>query len=177
MDGEGMAVSLTHTAANHFGAKVVCPRTGLLLDAAMGWFNACPGAANSIAGGKRPLANMAPALLLKDGAAHAAIGAPGGRRIIPAVASLLRQMADGADAGTAIATPRVDGSGDAALLDEALIETAEMLRGEGIPVRLVAREHAPYGYELARPMIAALNATGGLEAAADPFSTGFAAAL
>src|SRR5690606_5207877 len=48
IDAQGMAVSITHTAANHFGAKVVCPRTGFLLDAAMGWFNARVGAANSI---------------------------------------------------------------------------------------------------------------------------------
>jgi gamma-glutamyltranspeptidase/glutathione hydrolase len=176
MDGAGMAVSLTHTAANHFGAKFVCPRTGLLLDAAMGWFNARPGAANSIAPGRRPLANMAPALLLRDGAAHAAIGAPGGRRIIPCVAMLLALMAEGHGAEAALATPRVDGSGDAALLDEALAPLAEALRAEGLPVRLVAREHAPFGYELARPVIAARGPTG-LEAAADPFSTGFAAAV
>lgn len=177
MDGDGMAVSITHTAANHFGAKVLCPRTGLLLDAAMGWFNARPGAANSIGPGKRPLANMAPALLLKDGAAHAAIGAPGGRRIIPCVASLISMMAGGMDAGSAIAAPRADGSGDAALLDEALEDLAKELEAEGLPVLRVARAHQPFGYELARPMIAARNAAGGLDAAADPFSTGFAAAV
>ena len=60
MDRDGMAVSLTHTAANHFGSKVVCERTGLLFDAAMGWFNARPGAANSIEGRKRRLANIGP---------------------------------------------------------------------------------------------------------------------
>jgi gamma-glutamyltranspeptidase/glutathione hydrolase len=176
MDADGMAVSLTHTAANHFGAKVMCPATGLLLDAAMGWFNAAPGAANSIAPGKRPLANMAPALLLEGGAAMAAIGAPGGRRIIGCVAALIAAMAAGATAGEAIALPRADASGEAAALDEALEELAAELERDGVPVVRVAREHAPYGYELARPMIAARRADGALEAAADPFSTGFAAA-
>jgi gamma-glutamyltranspeptidase/glutathione hydrolase len=177
MDGEGMAVSLTHTAANHFGAKVMCPATGLLLDAAMGWFNAAPGAANSIAPGKRPLANMAPALLLEGGAARAAIGAPGGRRIIGCVAALIAAMAAGASAGEAIAMPRADASGEAAALDEALDALAAELERDGVPVVRVAREHAPYGYELARPMIAARRADGALEAAVDPFSTGFAAGM
>jgi gamma-glutamyltranspeptidase/glutathione hydrolase len=176
MDAEGMAVSLTHTAANHFGAKLVCPRTGLLLDAAMGWFNAVPGAANSIGPGRRPLANMAPALLLRDGRAVAAIGAPGGRRIIPCVAALLAAMAGGATAEGALAAPRADGSGDAALLDEALEELAAEVSAQDIPVRQVVREHEPYGYELARPVIAARAADGTLEAAADPFSVGYAAA-
>jgi gamma-glutamyltranspeptidase / glutathione hydrolase len=177
MDGEGMAVSVTHTAANHFGAKVVCPRTGLLLDAAMGWFNAREGAANSLAGGRRPLANMGPALLLRDGQAEAALGAPGGRRIIGAVAQILGWLAAGMGAEEALSRPRADASGDAALMDEALAAEAEALRTAGLPVRLVAREHEPYGYELARPVLAMRAAGGGVEAAADPFSTGFAAAL
>jgi gamma-glutamyltranspeptidase/glutathione hydrolase len=176
MDGEGLAVSITHTAANHFGAKVVCPKTGLLLDAAMGWFNACPGAANSIAPGARPLSNMGPALLLRGGGAAAALGAPGGRRIIGAVAHILGALAAGLDAKAALAEPRADASGDAALLDEALAEDAAALRAEGLPVRLVAREHEPYGYELARPNLAMRDGAT-VTAAADPFSTGFAAAV
>jgi gamma-glutamyltranspeptidase/glutathione hydrolase len=177
MDAEGMAVSITHTAANHFGAKVLCPRTGLLLDAAMGWFNARPNAANSLAGGRRPLANMGPALLLRDGQAVAALGAPGGRRIICAVAQILDGLAAGMGAEEALAMPRADASGDTALLDEALSGEAEALRAAGLPVRLVTREHEPHGYEMARPILAMRAAAGGVEAAADPFSTGFAAAL
>lgn len=177
MDAEGMAVSITHTAANHFGAKVACPRTGLLLDAAMGWFNARAGAANSVAGGVRPLANMGPALLLRDGRAEAALGAPGGRRIIGAVAQILDWLAAGVGAEEALARPRADASGDTGLLDEALAPKAELLAAAGLPVRLVAREHEPHGYELARPILAMRAAGGGVEAAADPFSTGFAAAL
>src|SRR5699024_11003970 len=62
-DPEGRVVSITHTAANHFGNGIVCPRTGLLFDSSMAWFNAAPGAANSISPGGRALANMAPAIL------------------------------------------------------------------------------------------------------------------
>jgi gamma-glutamyltranspeptidase/glutathione hydrolase len=175
IDGDGMAVSITHTAANHFGAKTVCPRTGLLLDAAMGWFNACPGAANSIAPGKRPLANMGPALILREGRALAAAGAPGGRRIIGAMVQVIDLILAGQDAGAAVAAPRLDASGTEALLDEEM--DASSLLGAGLPMRIVTREHQPYGYELARPVVATRNADGLLHGAVDPYSTGFAAAL
>ncbi len=174
IDGAGMAVSLTHTAANHFGAKVVCPRTGLLLDAAMGWFNACPGAANSIAAGKRPLANMGPALVLRDGHALAAAGAPGGRRIIGAMVQVIDQVLSGADAGAVVAAPRLDASGSEALLDADLDPGAWPAF---LPKKLVSREHQPHGYELARPIVVTRDSGGALQGAADPHSTGFAAAL
>ncbi|WP_197519674.1 gamma-glutamyltransferase [Pseudonocardia sp. HH130630-07] len=78
VDGAGNSVAVTHTAANHFGSGILCPRTGLLFDSAMAWFNAAPGAANSIAPGARALTNMGPVLLSRDGRATAALGASGG---------------------------------------------------------------------------------------------------
>ena len=48
VDGDGMMVSCTHTAGNAFGSKIVAEGTGLLFDAGMVWFNAHPGAVNSI---------------------------------------------------------------------------------------------------------------------------------
>ena len=77
----------------------------------------------------------------------------------------------------ALATPRADASGDTALLDEALEAEAAALRAAGLPVRLVGREHEPYGYELARPILAARRADGTVEAVPGPFSFGFAAAM
>src|SRR5690606_15819949 len=102
----------THTAANHCGAKVVCERTGLLFDAAMGWFNARENAANSIAAGKRPLANMGPVLLTHQGQPRAAIGAPGGRRIINAVVQVVLNLVErGMQPDEALQAPRIDASG------------------------------------------------------------------
>ncbi|WP_162130085.1 gamma-glutamyltransferase family protein, partial [Streptomyces xiaopingdaonensis] len=94
-DAQGRIVSVTHTAAHHFGSGIVCPRTGLLFDSAMAWFNALPGAANSIAPGARPLANMGPALVTRRGESVAAVGASGGRRIISAVAQVIINLVDG----------------------------------------------------------------------------------
>lgn len=111
-DPEGWVVSLTHTAANHFGSGVVCPRTGLLFDSAMAWFNAAPGAANSISRGARPVANMGPAILTRDGRSIAAVGASGGRRIISAVVQVIIALVEeGKSAENALRTPRIDSSG------------------------------------------------------------------
>jgi len=175
-DNEGMSVAITHTAANHCGAKVVCERTGLLFDAAMGWFNACPGAANSIHGGKRPLANMGPVLLERDGR-YAAIGAPGGRRIIDAVVQVVINLVDrGMDAEAAIAAPRIDASGTGLLYSERLRGLVEALPQYFDPALQVDEQHQGYGYELARPLVA-LHDGAQAHAAIDPFSRGYAEAL
>jgi gamma-glutamyltranspeptidase/glutathione hydrolase len=174
VDGQGMAVSITHTAANHCGAKVVCERTGLLFDAAMGWFNARPGAANSIAPGKRPLANMGPVLLTRGGRTLAAIGAPGGRRIINAVVQVVLNLVErGMQPAEALQAPRIDASGTALLASERLANLVSGLRGTyGEPI-LVSEQHEGYGYELARPVIA-LHDGQMAHAAVDPFSRGYA---
>ncbi len=177
IDGEGMAVSITHTAANHFGSKVVCERTGILLDAAMGWFNALPGAANSIAAGKRPLANMGPLLVTRGGQPMAVLGAPGGRRIISAVLQVLLNLVERSmDAQAALEAPRIDASASALLVSERLFGAAGML-GELMDIALpVDEQHEGFNYELARPVIAVRDAAGAMAAAADPFSRGYALA-
>ena len=178
VDGEGMAVSCTHTAAQHFGAKMVCPRTGLLLDATMGWFNAVPGAANSIAPGKRALANMGPLLTTRHGKASAAIGAPGGRRILHALVQVLIGLLDkNLSPQEALEEPRIDTSGSVLLASNRIDkEVLETLKDEGLPLTEVNEEHAPHLYELARPLIVTAD-DGMLRAGADPFTEGYAAAF
>ena len=44
-------------------------------------------------------------------------------------------------------------------------------------MRTVAREHEPFTYELARPILAMRGRALGVQAAADPFSTGYAGAV
>ena len=178
MDRSGMSVSLTHTAANIFGSKVVCPNTGLLFDAAMGWFNAVPGAANSIAGGKRPLANMGPLMLTRDGMPIAAIGAPGGRRILSAVTQIAINLVDRSmDAGSAISAPRCDASGPDLLISERL---AHVVQGDpelSKRAKLISEQHEGFGYELARPLVATRQSDGILSACGDPFTRNYALGL
>jgi gamma-glutamyltranspeptidase/glutathione hydrolase len=178
VDGEGMMVSCTHTAGNAFGSKVVAEGTGLLFDAAMVWFNAMPGAANSIAPGKRPLVNMGPLLAVHDGRARLTVGAPGGRRIIDAVAQVVAGAIDGAlPLQEAMSTPRIDASGAAVLASERLPDGAlDALRDRGHRVVTVREEHAPFGYELARPVGVEIAPGGERRGAVDPFTQGHAAA-
>jgi gamma-glutamyltranspeptidase/glutathione hydrolase len=103
-DGEGNAVAVTYTLNGSFGAGIVAPGTGILLNNEMDDFAAKPGAANlyglvqgeanAIAPGKRPLSSMAPTLVKKDGRLFLVLGSPGGSRIITAVLETLINILD-----------------------------------------------------------------------------------
>ena len=174
MDDTGMAVSITHTAANMFGSKVVCPRTGILFDAAAGWFNAVPGAANSIAGGKRALANMGPLMVTKNGESVAAIGGPGGRRITCALAQVVMNVVDGEmGAEDAVAAPRCDASGPDLLVSERLMPVCTADPYLADIACAVSEQHEGFGYELARPQLALRRPDGTMEGCVDPFSRGY----
>lgn len=128
-DASGLFVSITHTAAHHFGSGLMCPRTGLLFDAAMVWFNALPGAANSVRPGARALANMGPAMLTRTGRPLAALGASGGRRIISAVAQIVINLVDRKMTPLeSLQAPRIDGSGPRVVLHEHLAEHEDALK-------------------------------------------------
>lgn len=117
-DDSGRTVAITHTAANMFGSGVMCARTGLLFDAAMGWFNPMPGAANSIRPGARALANMAPTIV-RTPETTTAVGASGGRRIPSAIAQIVVSLVDGGmSIADALKVPRVDGSGGVVIAHE-----------------------------------------------------------
>jgi gamma-glutamyltranspeptidase/glutathione hydrolase len=112
VDRAGIMVSLTQTLLSVFGSKVVSPATGILLNNGIMWFDPRPGAPNAIASGKRPLSNMCPVIALQGGRPWFALGASGGRRILPAVLQISSMLAAGGlDLGRAFHTPRIDVSG------------------------------------------------------------------
>ena len=139
VDRERNLVSCTQTAVSQFGSKVVTPGLGILWNNGMIWLNPKPGAANSIAPGKRPLTNMAPILVLRDGAPYLSIGAPGGRRIMNANTQVFLNVAEhGMGIQQAIAQPRVDASARATLADIRLEpSTVDALRAMGHIVEVV----------------------------------------
>jgi gamma-glutamyltranspeptidase/glutathione hydrolase len=109
VDRDGNMVAVTNTVGVSFGSKVVLPRTGILMNSAINNFDPVPGRPNSIAPGQAPVLNIAPVILSFEGRPWAALGASGGRRIIPAVVQLASFLIDRAmPIERAFATPRVD---------------------------------------------------------------------
>jgi gamma-glutamyltranspeptidase/glutathione hydrolase len=104
VDKNGNAVSVTYTINGLFGAGVIAPGTGFLLNDEMDDFTSKPGVpnlfglvqgeANAIAPGKRPLSSMAPTLVTKDGEIVLVLGSPGGARIITITLQAALNMID-----------------------------------------------------------------------------------
>lgn len=111
-DNEGNVASLTQTIMSGFGARIMLPQTGILMNNGMMWFDPRPGGPNSVVGGRHPLCNMCPVVVLKrDGSVFAA-GACGGRKIFPAVFQLVSFMVDfGMTVDEAVHQARLDNSG------------------------------------------------------------------
>ncbi len=118
IDAAGNAVAVTYSLNSYFGAKVMAPGTGVLLNNTMDDFTAKPGVpnlfglvqgeANAIAPGKRPLSSMSPTIVLKDGQPVMVLGSPGGSRIITAVAQAIMNVVDhGMTIQEAVDAPRL----------------------------------------------------------------------
>ena len=118
MDASGHAISLTVTLNGNYGSAVVSPKFGVALNNEMDDFTThldqpnmyglVQGVANRVEAGKRPLSSMSPTLVEKRGKLVAAIGAPGGPRIISGVLQgIYRLLARNMDADQAIQTARV----------------------------------------------------------------------
>ena len=102
-------------------------------------FNPKPGAANSIAGYKRGLANMVPLLALRDGKPMLSVGAPGGRKIMNCNAQIIMNVVDfGMGIQEAIAAPRVDAADRETYVDSRIdAGTVDALREMGHGVEVV----------------------------------------
>ena len=107
-DGDGNIVAMTQTINNAFGARVMAPGTGILLNNTMALFDPHPGHPNSGGPGKRVASSMSPTLVTKDGQPVMALGLPGGVRIFPSVLQALVNVIDhGMSLQEAVEAPRV----------------------------------------------------------------------
>jgi gamma-glutamyltranspeptidase/glutathione hydrolase len=118
VDQDGNAASVTYTLNGSFGAVVMAPGTGVLLNDEMDDFTVKPGVANqfglvqgsnnAIAPGKRPLSSMSPTIVLKDGKPFLVLGSPGGSRIISATLEAAINVIDyGMEPQAAVDAPRI----------------------------------------------------------------------
>lgn len=94
-DAGGMVVSLIQSNFVGFGSGVVVPGTGISLHDRGAGFTLQHGHANEVAGGKRPLHTIIPALVLKDGQPWGVLGVTGGPIQPQGQVQLLLQMIDG----------------------------------------------------------------------------------
>ena len=118
VDSAGDGVSVTYTLNGRFGAQVMIPGTGVLMNDEMDDFTTAPdtpnmfglrqGQRNAIAPGKRPLSSMAPTLVLKNDRLFMVLGSPNGSRIISVVLQTILNVIDyGMALDQAVAAPRV----------------------------------------------------------------------
>ena len=70
------------------------PDLEILLNNGMMWFDPRRDRPNSIAPGEKPLANMSPVIAVRGKKPEIALGAAGGRKIVPAVAQILSYLVD-----------------------------------------------------------------------------------
>lgn len=122
VDAEGNMAAVTQTLLSVFGARVSLTDTGLLMNNGIMWFDTEPGHPNSIAPGKRCLTNYCP-VIAEHGARRFALGASGGRRILPAVTQLLSFLIDGGDSlEAAFNRPRIDASERALVIGDRALD-------------------------------------------------------
>lgn len=111
VDADGTMVAVTQTLLSIFGSRMVLPETGILMNNGIMWFDPESGKPNSLGAGKRCLANMCPTLLERDDGSRFALGAAGGRKIMPSVAQLTSFLLDyDMDLSVAMHHPRIDAS-------------------------------------------------------------------
>jgi gamma-glutamyltranspeptidase/glutathione hydrolase len=120
VDRDGNMAAVTQTLLSTFGSKFVTPQTGITMNNGIMWFDPTPGTTNSLAPGKRCLTNYTPVLAQAADGRRLAVGASGGRRILPAVMQMLSFVMDyGMDLDAAIHQPRIDASEGAVVIGDA----------------------------------------------------------
>lgn len=147
VDRNGNMAAVTQTLLSIFGAHVVSPATGLLLNNGIMWFDPERGRPNSLAPNKACLMNVCPTIGEKNGRRFA-IGASGGRKILPAVANLTSFMMDfDMSLEDAFHHPRIDNTGAGmTTADETLpAQVLEALAARG-PVVTAKRSVFPYSF-------------------------------
>ncbi len=152
-DGDGLAVSSTHTVNLLFGSGLVAPSSGVLLNNEMddfsfntqdsNAFGLAGSAANLARPGARPVSSMAPLVVMSGPAARPespwmVLGSPGGTRIPTAVLQVLFRVAhSGWSLAQAVAAPRLHHQAlpDAAWVESGAPELTAALQAHGHEVR------------------------------------------
>ena len=168
VDREGRLVSLTQTILSVFGACLLAPRSGFLFNNGIMWFDPELGGPNSLAPDRTCLMNVCP-VIGASSAGHFALGACGGRKIVPAVfqiagALLVEQMT----LEKAFAAPRIDIPGpELTIADPCLPATDKGALAQSGSLQLVTPSAFPVVYGSA---VAVMRTSAGFVGCTEPHS-------
>jgi gamma-glutamyltranspeptidase/glutathione hydrolase len=173
VDNAGNVVAITHSLGGSSG--VITPRMGFMYNNSMVNYHPLPAHPNSIAPGKARTTGQAPTILYRDGKPVLNIGAPGGTRIITALAQVIVNIVDfGMTPQEAILAPRFDCQAGPITCQIRIPESvcAEVRRQH--PIQRVALGHGGFAFVHA---IGIDPVTGQLSGGADAGSAGMALAV
>ena len=183
VDAAGNIVCATQSQSLHFGAGVVPPGTGVVLNDSMSNFEyANAKHINFVAPSKRPRSTISPTLVFRDGKPVFAIGIPGAARIPTAMLQglldrlvLNRPLAEAiGDTRFHFSAPARRGESEAFEAERSLpVATAEALRAKGW--RVVLPEEPGRGRHFGGLNAIEFHADGTLTGYADPRRTNAAA--
>ena len=147
VDRRGNMAAVTQTLLSIFGSRLTLADSGVLMNNGIMWFDPEPGRPNSLAPGKRCLTNYCP-VVVEAGTRRFALGASGGRRILPAVAQLLSFVADfGMSLDEAFHAPRIDASeGDLVIGDANLPNAVHDALSERFRYVAARRQTLPFKF-------------------------------
>ncbi|MCE9530107.1 MAG: gamma-glutamyltransferase family protein [Planctomycetes bacterium] len=135
IDSSGLTAALTFTHGGYLGAQVAIEELGIVFGHGMSRFDPRPGRANSPGPGKRPLHNMCPTIVTKDGQSVLSVGATGGRKIVSAVTAVLaNRIGHGMAITDTVNKPRIHSEGDLATIVDNDIKGVEALKDLGYTV-------------------------------------------
>jgi gamma-glutamyltranspeptidase/glutathione hydrolase len=150
VDRHGNMAAVTQTLLSIFGSRLTLPESGIPMNNGIMWFDPEPGRPNSLAPGKRCLTNYCP-VIVADGERRFALGASGGRRILPAVTQLLSFLVDyRMDLEQAFHTPRIDASEGDLVIGDTLL-SAEVQAGLSARFPYVAQRRQTLPFKFACP--------------------------
>ena len=148
VDASGRMVAITFTLFNRFGAYALSPRTGVLLNNGMAWYDPRPGRAASMIPKGYAHSNMCPVAITKPGQSVAVLGASGGNMIVPALAQLVAMhLSAGLDVEDALNRPRMDAGAGPNIIANVDMSDEEIEALEAIaPIRPAQAEvmHRPF---------------------------------
>ena len=178
-DAAGNIVCATQSQSLHFGAGVVPPGTGVVLNDSMSNFAYTdPRSINYVAPGKRPRSTIAPTIVLRSGRPILAIGIPGAARIPTALLqALLDRLAFDRPLREAIGDTRVHfelnwrKDNQESLQAEASLPAADIAALSRLGWKVELAEPAGTGQIFGGINAIEVNAAGGYTGYADPRRT------